>query len=311
MIHPLEKQVGNTPLIHLPVLSGMMRSNIYLKYEAANPFGSSQDRIAMAFIRREYDRGQFRNGGCLVQASAGNTLAAMAQVCSRLGVTLFGVMPKSESAAMPRLLTCLGAKIILTPPEEGMEGALAKAEYIHKDTWISVYPNQFEDDFAVKIHHDGTGEEIARQCAEQGFAPDLFISGVGTGATMAGVSARLKETWPELRTAATEAAEAPVLSGGKFAPHGLHGISTGKMPSFLKADSVSHVIPVSLNDAAKACRRLMFKEGISCGPTTGANLFAAVQLAALPEYHGKNIIIMGHDGLERHIADPDFARKLA
>ena len=311
MIHPLEQKVGNTPLIHLPVLSGMVRANIYVKYEAANPFGSSQDRIAMAFIRREYERGHFRNGGCLVQASAGNTLAAMAHVCSRLGVTLFGVMPRPENTAIPRLLACLGAKVMLTPAEEGREGALAKAEYIHKDTWISVYPSQFDDEYAVRVHHDTTGEEIAAQCAEMGFAPDLFISGVGTGATLAGVSARLKETWPDMKTAAVEAAEAPVLSGGKFAPHGLRGISTGKKPAFVSAEQVSHVIPVSLDDAARACRRIIFKEGLSCGPTTGANLYAAVQLAARPEYQGKNIIIMGHDGMERHIAEPGFAKNLA
>jgi len=310
MIHPFERRTGQTPLIHLPLLSAMAGANIYMKYDAANPFGSSQDRIGLALIRREYDRGQFRKGGCLVQASSGNTLVAMAHVCSRLGVTLFGVMPKPETPVLPRLLICLGAKVMLTPAEEGMEGALAKAEAVHKDTWISVYPNQFEDDYAVRVHHDGTGSEIAEQCGEIGIEPHLFITGIGTGATLAGVSSRLRESWPDMKTAAVEAAEAPVLSGGKFAPHGLNGISTGKNPAFLRADAVSHIIPVSTTDAAKACRRIIFKEGISCGPTTGANLYAAVQLAARPEYRGKNIIIMGHDGMERHISEPEFRKNL-
>ncbi len=311
MIHPFEQCAGKTPLLHLPLLSGMAGANIYLKYEAANPFGSSQDRIGLALIRREYDRGQFRKGGCLVQASSGNTLIAMAHVCARLGVTLFGIMPKPETPALPRLLVCLGAKVMLTPAEDGMEGALAKAEAVHKDTWISVYPNQFDDEYTVKVHHDTTGNEIAEQCREMGVEPHLIISGVGTGATLAGVSSRLKETWPDIKTAAVEAAEAPVLSGGKFSPHGLNGISTGQKPSFVNESSVSHIIPVSTTDAAKACRRIIFKEGLSCGPTTGANLYAAVQLAARPEYRGKNIIIMGHDGMERHISEPRFSKNLA
>lgn len=298
----LTDRIGNTPLLRLEHISRMVGANVFLKYEAGNPFGSALDRTAWGYLKKAADCGELRQGGCVVEASSGNLAISLAHLCAAMSLSLFIVMPEPEDDSIPRLLRLLGAEVKLTPARDGMLGAQKLAEYLHSDIWGSFHPNQFYNQEGPRIHYESTGVELVRQCAEMKFQPDLFIAGVGSGATLTGVGRRLRESPHPVSIAAVEPAESPVLSGGKAAAHTLHGIGAGFVPSVLNRSLTAHVVPVCVEDALRACRRLLGKEGLTCGLTTGANLHAALQLAGRREYHGKNIVIMGHDGLERHLA---------
>ena len=301
MIHLIDR-IGNTPLLRLEHISRMVGANIFLKYEACNPFGSALDRTAWGYLKQAVDCGELKPGGCVVEASSGNLAISLAHMCAAIGISLFIVMPEPEDGSIPHLLRLLGAEVKITPAKDGMLGAQKLAEYLHSDIWGSFHPNQFYNQEGPRIHYETTGAEILRQCAELNFQPDLFISGVGSGATISGVGRRLRESSHPVSIAAVEPAESPVLSGGKAAPHALRGIGAGFVPSVLNRSLIAHVVPVCAEDAIRACRRLLGKEGLTCGPTTGANLHAALQLAGRKEYRGKNVVIMGHDGLEHHLA---------
>lgn len=300
MIHPLEDRIGHTPLIYLKNISAMTGARIYLKHDAVNPFGSALDRIAFGLVRREYERGQFRNGGCLIQASTGNTGVAMAHLCARLGITFFLVMPEPFDRTCANLVVSMGGKVIFTPRDKGMAGALERAGEMHKDIWISVYPNQFTERESVRIHHDGTGSELVDQCRALEMVPDLFVSSVGSGATFTGVSQRLREEFPGIACAAVG------FRGGE----GLSGISAGMEPVLFDRELASFNAEADPELAVKTCRRLVFKEGLFCGPTTGANLCSALQIIDQEKLQGRNVIIMGHDGMDRHLAEPACFRAM-
>lgn len=301
MTHLIDR-IGNTPLLRLEHISHMVGANVFLKYEACNPFGSALDRTARGYLKQAAERGEIGPGGCVVEASSGNLAISLAHLCAAMGLSLFIVMPEPEDDSIPHLLRLLGAEVKLTPTRGGMAGAQKLAEYLHTDIWGSFQPNQFYNQEGPRIHYETTGAEIVRQCTEMKFQPDLFISGVGSGATLSGVGRRLRESRHPISVAAVEPAESPVLSGGRAAPHTLRGIGAGFVPSVLDRSLAAHVVPVCAEDAVRACRRLLGKEGLTCGLTTGANLHAALQLAGRREYRGKNIVIMGHDSMERHLA---------
>lgn len=303
MLH-LTDRIGNTPLLYLESISRIVEANIYLKYEACNPFGSAQDRVAWGLIQKGLESGEFKAGGSVVGASSGNFALSLARLCGSMQSTLYITMPAPKDKTIYNMLLQLGVEVRLTPAEEGMAGAQKLAEFLHADTWGSFFPDQFYDDEAVQIHYRGTGSEIAEQCKEADIVPDLFISGIGTGATITGVGKRLKEINKNINIVGVEPAESPVLSGGKINnAHALTGIGAGFVPEILDKNILSTTVPVCFEDAKKASRRLLTKEGLSCGLTTGANLYAALVMGRRPEYQGKNIIIMGHDALERHLGE--------
>ena len=300
-MNPIIDRIGNTPLIHLESVSRVVGSRIFLKYEAANPFGSSSDRTALGFLRQGIAKGEVKSQACVIAACSGDLAVSLAYLCALQNITLFLVMPRPESAVFPSFLRELKAEVVLTPPENGMKGAVDKADFIKQDIWRSYYCDQFRNCEGVHIHYRSTGTELVRQCMDMGISPAAFVSCSGSGATLMGAGSRLKESFPDVKLVAVEPAESPVLSGGKVGIHGYRGIGINFIPEILDLSKISRIIPIALPEAVRACRHLFYKEGIPCGATTGANLRAALRLAAEPPFSGKDIVLMGHGSMERDL----------
>ena len=299
----LSDAIGGTPLIFLETISRMIGANIFIKYEAGNPFGSSLDRTALRYIQQGIQSGKLTPDGCIVEASSGDLAVSLAYLCAENRITLMLVMPQPEDDRIPRLLSLLRAEVIFTPAEGGMRAAVQTAVNVHRDTWKSFYPNQFENEEGPHTHYQTTGTEIVQQCRQMKSHLDVFISGVGSGATLMGTGKRLREEYPEIQLVAVEPSESAVLSGGKPGAHGYRGIGVGFRPKIFDSRLVSHVVPVDMKNTVRACHRLLNKEALPCGLTTCANLHAALQLLQDVEYRNKNIILMGHDAIERDLGN--------
>ena len=299
--------IGHTPLVRLDRISRMLGANIYVKLESRNPGGSIKDRAAMAYNEGAMKRGELDRGGCIVEATSGNLGIGLALACTKLDIRLILTMPASVSKERITLLRAMGAEVILTPPEEGMQGAQDKAAFLNDDIWGSFRPNQFDNPDGPALHYETTGLEILNDSQEQGFSIDAFVSGVGSGATISGVGRRLKENNPGVFVAAVEPAESPVLSGGQAAPHGIQGLGAGFVPKVFDRSVVDEVLTVSTPDAIKAAKRMLGMESISCGISSGANLHGALLLANRPEFKGKNIVTIACDTGERYLSTPLFA----
>ncbi|WP_168732501.1 PLP-dependent cysteine synthase family protein [Desulfovibrio desulfuricans] len=297
----LSERIGNTPLIFLEHISHMIGGRVFIKYEVCNPFGSALDRTAFSYLQQGINTGELKPDGCIIESSTGNLAISLAYLCAAQRVTLLVVMPEPEDDRIPNLLRLLRAQVTFTPRNQGMAAAAKVASNMHIDTWNSYYSDQFHNNEGPQTHYRSTGKEIVDQCNELAIQPDIFIAGVGSGATFMGVGSRLREAFPSIQLVAVEPAESPVLSGGKSAPHAFHGIGAGFIPDIFNYKLDPKIFPVCIEDAVRASRRILNKEGLPCGLTTGANLYAALQLVGRPEYRGKNIIIMGHDGIERDL----------
>ncbi len=300
MLH-LTNRIGNTPLLYLEHLSKILESNVYVKYEVCNPFGSIQDRTAWACIKIGIEDKKLTSGGSVIAASSGNFAVSLARLCASMHCLLYLAMPETKNMDLVKMLWQLGVVIKFTPAELGMLEAQNLAEYMYNDVWNSYFANQFKDADFINVHYESTGQEIVAQCRQYDIMPDLFVSGIGTGATITGVGKKLKEINPDIHIIGVEPAESPLLSGGKSQSHLLTGIGVNFIPPLLDRKLLSCVIPVCFEDALKATHRLLTKEGLSCGFTSGANLYTALLLARRSEHKGKNIIIMAHDGLERSL----------
>ena len=291
--------VGNTPLIKLNRIATGLPANIFVKAEFFNPLASVKDRIGRAMIEAGERDGRIKQGTVIVEPTSGNTGIALAFVCAARGYKLILTMPETMSVERRVLLRMLGAEIVLTPGAEGMKGAIARAnDILAQQGDRGFMPQQFENPANPEIHRRTTAEEI--WAATKGNI-DAFVAGVGTGGTITGVSEVIKSR-KALRTFAVEPSASPVLSGGKPGPHKIQGIGAGFIPKNCNVKIIDEVIQVSNDDAFETARQLALQDGILGGISTGANVWAAIQVAKRPEFAGKNIVTVGCSFGERYIS---------
>ena len=304
--HPLiTETIGRTPLVRLQRISRETGATILVKGEFGNPLGSVKDRIGRAMIEAAEADGRLKPGTTIIEPTSGNTGIALAFVAAAKGYKLILTMPESMSQERRLLLTMLGAELVLTPAAEGMKGAIAKAQQLHAETPGSWIPQQFENPANPEIHRQTTAEEI---WADTDGEVDILVSAVGTGGTITGVSEVIKSRKPGFRAIAVEPADSPVITQTrkgepvKPGPHKIQGTGAGFVPKNLNLDIVDDVITVTNDDALDTARRLATEEGILGGISTGANVWAALQVAARPENKGKTIVTIGCSTGERYLS---------
>jgi cysteine synthase len=291
--------IGNTPLIKLNRIATGLPANIYVKAEFFNPLASVKDRIGKAMIEAGEKDGKIKQGTVIVEPTSGNTGIALAFVCAARGYKLILTMPETMSQERRVLLRMLGAEIVLTPGAEGMKGAIARAgEILAQHGANGFMPQQFENPANPEIHRRTTAEEI--WSATDGKI-DAFVAGVGTGGTITGVSEVIKSR-KAIKTFAVEPTASPVLSGGKPGPHKIQGIGAGFIPKNCNVDIIDEVIQVSNDDAFETARQTALLDGILGGISTGANIWAAMQVAKRPEFAGKNIVTVACSFGERYLS---------
>ncbi len=301
--------VGKTPLVKLGKINNT-GCEIYVKLESRNPAGSIKDRIAVYMVERALELREHCAAVTIVEPTSGNTGIALALLSAVRGFRCILTMPESMSVERQKLLRAYGAEVVLTPATEGMEGAVRKAEELCANTELALYPNQFANPHVVEAHYKGTGPEILAQCRELSFssrAPlDALVAGVGTGGTISGTGLFLREHLPHIRLVAVEPTESPLLSEGRAGAHGIQGIGANFVPSIVRRDLLDEVMQVSTQDALHMSRALFRQEGISCGISSGANVCAALRLAARAEMRGKRIVTFICDGGERYMSTALF-----
>lgn len=293
--------IGNTPLIKLNRLTEGLAADVYVKCEFFNPLSSVKDRIGKAMIDAAERDGKLGEGSIIIEPTSGNTGIALAFIAAARGYRLILTMPETMSMERRVLLGMLGAELVLTPGPKGMPGAIARAtELVAEYGEKAFMPQQFENPANPEIHRQTTAEEIWE--ATEGKI-GAFVSGVGTGGTITGVSEVIKGR-KELFTVAVEPANSPVISGGQPGPHKIQGIGAGFIPKNCNTDIIDDVIKVENEDAFQTAQDLALKEGISCGISSGANVWAAIQLAKRPEMAGKMIVTIACSAGERYISTP-------
>ena len=303
----LLETIGSTPLILLESLSSSLPARIFVKNESRNPGGSIKDRAAQGYIEAAMTDGMLKPGGTVVEATSGNLGIGLAIVCAQKGLRLFLAMPESTSLERRALLTALGARLVLTPAAKGMQGAQEKAAELQAE--LSAYrPNQFTNKTGPLVHYETTGREIVRQCQADGIRPAAFAAGVGSGATLMGISRRLRESFPGIWCAAVEPEESPVLSQGRAGSHGIQGIGANFVPGVFDRSLVDSILTVSTDEAMRMSRMLMQQESLLCGITAGANVHAALQIARLPEFTGRDIVTVIPDTGERYLSTALFPK---
>lgn len=293
--------IGQTPLIKLNRIASGAGATIYLKAEFFNPCASVKDRIGRAMIEAAERDGKLQPGGVVIEPTSGNTGIALAFVCAQRGYKLILTMPETMSLERRVLLRMLGAEIVLTPGGEGMPGAIRKAdELLARHGGKAFIPQQFENPANPEIHRLTTAEEI---WSATGGNIDAFVAGVGTGGTITGVSEVIKAR-RTLHSVAVEPAGSPVLSGGKPGRHRIQGIGAGFIPANCNTAIIDEIIQVTDDDALETARQLALQDGILGGISTGANVWAALQLGRRPEFNGKTIVTVGCSFGERYISTP-------
>ncbi len=292
--------IGNTPLVKLNRLTEGLQAEVYLKCEFFNPLSSVKDRIGKAMIDAAERDGLLKPGGLVVEPTSGNTGIALAFVCAARGYRCLLTMPETMSIERRVLLKMLGAEIVLTPGPKGMGGAIARAEELVQQNPGSFMPQQFNNPANPEVHRKTTAEEIWAAVDGQ---IDAFVAGVGTGGTITGVSEVIKSR-KSLHTVAVEPVNSPVISGGQPGPHKIQGIGAGFIPKNLNTSIIDEVITVTNEDAFATSQLAAIKEAIPGGISTGANIWAALQLAKRPEWAGKRIVTVGCSALERYMSTP-------
>ncbi len=300
----ITEAVGRTPLIELARFAPEGGARILGKAEFMNPLSSVKDRIGVSMVAAAERAGRLEPGkSVLVEPTSGNTGIALAFVAAARGYRLILTMPDTMSTERRNMLRALGAELVLTPGEKGMNGAIARASEIAAETSGAVILQQFENPANPDAHRRTTAEEI---WADTGGEVDAIVAGVGTGGTITGVARVLKERRPGFRAVAVEPDDSPVLSGGEPGPHKIQGIGAGFVPGVLDRSVVDEVLRVTNEDAFAAARRLARTEGILAGISAGANVHAARQVAARPEFAGKTIVTILCDTGERYLSTPLF-----
>lgn len=294
---------GNTPLVRLNRLSEGLPGTVNVKLEYFNPGSSVKDRIGIAIIDAAEKAGALQPGGTIVEGTSGNTGIALALVGAARGYKVILTMPSSMSVERRQLLKRFGAEIVLTDPAGGMKVAVAKAEEIVAATPGAILARQFENDANPAIHRATTAEEIWR---DTDGGVDIFLAGIGTGGTITGVGQVLKERKPEVQVIAVEPSASPLLSTGTPGPAKIQGIGPNFVPPILDTEVYDEVVTVEFDDAIATARDLAAREGILAGISSGAAVWAALQVAARPENEGKNIVVVAPDTGERYLSTALF-----
>lgn len=302
----IDQFVGETPLLELCNLERdyALQAKVLAKLEYLNPAGSVKDRAALYMLNDAEERGLLSPGGTVIEPTSGNTGIGLCALCARRGYRVIIVMPDSMSMERRLLMTAYGGELRLTPGAQGMAGAIEEAERLKAEIPGSIIAGQFENPANPLSHEKTTGPELWR---DTGGKIDLFVAGVGTGGTITGVGRFLKAQKPRVQIVAVEPAASPLLSGGKAGPHGLQGIGANFVPETLDTSVYDQVFPVTEARAYEAGRALAKREGVLAGISSGAALFAALELAKQPEQIGKTIVVLLPDTGDRYLSTPLYS----
>jgi len=302
----VDQLIGGTPLLELVHIEEQekLEARILAKLEYFNPAGSAKDRVAKSMIDDAEAKGLLKPGSVIIEPTSGNTGIGLAAVAAARGYRMIIVMPDTMSVERRMIMSAYGAEIVLTEGAKGMTGAIEKAEELFREIPDSFIPGQFDNPANPAAHRASTGPEIWEDTDGK---VDIFVSAVGTGGTITGVGSYLKGKNPDIKVVAVEPAASPVLSGGKPGPHAIQGIGAGFIPSVLDTKVYDEVITVENEDAFEGGRKIGRAEGVLVGISSGAALWAAVELAKRPENKGKNIVVLLTDSGERYLSTPMFA----
>lgn len=297
--------IGGTPLLAAKSFAKAhgLSANLLVKLEYFNPAGSVKDRIAIAMIEQAEQDGKLAPGATLIEPTSGNTGIGIASVAAARGYRAILTMPETMSVERRNLLKAYGAEIVLTDGTQGMKGAIARAQELHKEIPNSLIPSQFENPANPAVHERTTGPEI---WADTDGNVDVFVAGVGTGGTVSGVGRYLKSRNPSVHVAAVEPEDSPVLSGGAPGPHKIQGIGAGFIPATLDRSVYDEIIRVANEDAFSYGREFARREGVLVGISSGAALAAAVEIAKRPDFAGKTIVVLLPDGGDRYLSTDLF-----
>jgi len=298
--------VGGTPLVRLQRLGADLPGKVLVKLESFNPLSSVKDRIGLNMIKAAEQAGKINEDTILVEPTSGNTGIALAFVCAARGYKLILTMPESMSLERRKLLKSLGAELHLTPASGGMGAAIEKAREMAESSPNHLMLQQFENPANPEIHRNTTAEEIWK---DTDGTVDIVVAGVGTGGTITGVSQVLKSRKPEMKAVAVEPVDSPVLSGGSPGPHKIQGIGAGFVPGVMDLDLVDEIVTATYEDACETARQLGKLEGILGGISAGANVWAALQVAAREENKDKTIVTVICDTGERYLSTPLFGEE--
>ena len=298
-----EQLIGSTPLLELTHVEKNLglKARLLAKLEYFNPAGSAKDRVALSMIEDAEEKGLLQPGATIIEPTSGNTGIGLASMAAARGYRTIIVMPDSMSIERQKLMTAYGAELVLTPGALGMTGAIAKAEELAKEIPGSFIPDQFGNPANAKAHYKTTGPEIWKDTEGK---VDFFVAGVGTGGTITGTGEYLKEQNPAIQVVAVEPASSPLLSGGQAAPHGLQGIGANFVPKVLNTEIYDKIMPITEDQAYEAARLLGKTEGILVGISSGAALYAALEIAK--ENPGKTVVVLLPDTGDRYLSTPLF-----
>jgi len=295
--------IGSTPLVKLNRLSEGCCAHVYVKLESQNPGGSVKDRLAYAMIRAAEEQNLINSDTVIIEPTSGNTGIGLAMVCAVRGYKLKIVMPESVSVERRMLLNAYGAELELTSAKGGMKEAIAKANALSEEIENSFIPMQFENPANVEMHRLTTAQEIWNDTEGK---VDIFVAGAGTGGTITGVSEALKEVKPEVYSVVVEPCSSAVLSGNPPGPHKIQGIGAGFIPAVLNTKAYNEILPVADDNAFETARRLAKEEGILCGISSGANVYAALEIAKREENKDKHLVVIVCDTGERYLSTTLF-----
>ena len=302
ILEDITAAVGYTPLVRINKL-GSEKATILAKLESFNPCGSVKDRIALSMVEAAEEKGLIKADTVIIEPTSGNTGIGLACICAARGYRLILTMPESMSIERRKLLRLFGAELVLTPAERGMSGAVEKAEQLVAKDPNAFMPQQFNNPANPQIHRETTAKEI---WIDSGGMFDIFVAGIGTGGTITGCGEVFKQHNKDIKVIAVEPKDSPVLSGGKPGPHKIQGIGAGFIPKVLNIKIIDEIIQVSNNDAMETARKLASKEGILAGVSSGAAMWAAIQVSRRAENEGKTIVVILPDTGERYVSTEMF-----